>query len=193
VPIIGTVSGAERARLLGQRPITVWCTGLSGAGKSTLAAELERRLTDAGRPCYVLDGDSVRAGINRDLGFGPQDRRENIRRVAEIARLMNDAGLIVITAFISPYRADRQMARDIIGADRFIEVYLDAPLDVCEKRDPKGLYRRARAGALPEFTGVSAPYEPPGAPHLVLSTGTRAVQDCVSELLALVSAQIRPV
>jgi adenylyl-sulfate kinase len=185
------VSRSERSRLLRQRPVTVWLTGLSAAGKSTLAAGLERRLVDAGRPCYLLDGDSLRAGINRDLGFGPEDRRENIRRVAEIARLMNDAGLIAIAAFISPYRADRQMASDIIGGDRFIEAYLDAPLEVCEKRDPKGLYRKARAGQLPDFTGVTAPYEPPRAPALVLTTATRAIEDCVSELLTLVSAKTR--
>lgn len=191
MPMAGKVSSSERARLLGQRPVTVWLTGLSGAGKSTLAAELERRLVDAGRPCYLLDGDNVRAGINRDLGFGPEDRRENIRRVAEIARLMNDAGLIAIAAFISPYRANRQMASDIIGADRFIEAYLQAPLEICEKRDPKGLYRKARAGELADFTGVTAPYEPPETPAVVLATGTRAVEDCASELLTLVSAKTR--
>jgi len=173
------------------RPLTVWLTGLSGAGKSTLAAELKRRLTDAGKPCYVLDGDAVRAGINRDLGFGPQDRRENIRRVAEIARLMNDAGLIVLAAFISPYRADRRMAADIIGPGRFIEAYLDAPLEICEKRDPKGLYRKARTGELPDFTGVSAPYEPPEAPGIVLDTGNSTVGECVRRLLELVSARLR--
>lgn len=174
-----------------RRALTVWLTGLSGAGKSTLAAGLKRRLTDAGKPCYVLDGDQVRAGINRDLGFAPQDRRENIRRVAEIARLMNDAGLIVVAAFISPYRADRRMARGIIGPDRFIEAYLDAPLEVCERRDPKGLYRKARAGELPDFTGVSAPYEPPEAPGIVLHTAKTAIGECVTELLEVVDAGVR--
>lgn len=192
LPTPGKVSGDERARRIGQKPVTVWLTGLSGAGKSTIAVELERRLMDAGRPCYLLDGDNVRAGINRDLGFGPEDRRENIRRVAEIARLMNDAALIAITAFISPYRADRQMASEIIGADRFIEVYLDAPLEVCEQRDPKGLYRKARAGQIADFTGISAPYEVPEAPAIVLATGTRGVEDCVAQLLALVRDRIRP-
>ena len=188
---VGKVSGDERSSLLGQKPVTVWLTGLSGAGKSTLAVELERRLMDAARPCYLLDGDNMRAGISRDLGFRPQDRHENIRRVAEIARLMNDAALIAITAFISPYRADRRMARDIVGAGRFIEVYLDAPLEICEQRDPKGLYRRARAGQIADFTGVSAPYEAPEAPTLVLATGRRGVEDCVAELLALVQERIR--
>jgi adenylylsulfate kinase len=171
--------------------VTVWLTGLSGAGKSTLAAELERRLTHAGKPCCVLDGDQVRAGINRDLGFAPQDRRENIRRVAEISRLMNQAGLIVGAAFISPYRADRRMAREIIHPDRFIEAYLDAPLEVCERRDPKGLYRKARAGALADFTGISAPYEPPEAPSIVLDTAASGVSECASRLLEVVDARIR--
>lgn len=188
---VGKVSGDERSSLLGQKPVTVWLTGLSGAGKSTLAVELERRLMDAARPCYLLDGDNMRAGISRDLGFRPQDRHENIRRVAEIARLMNDAALIAITAFISPYRADRRMARDIVGAGRFIEVYLDAPLEICEQRDPKGLYRKARAGQIADFTGVSAPYEAPEAPTLALATGRRGVEDCVAELLTLVQERIR--
>lgn len=191
LPTLGKVSAEERSRRLGQRPVTVWLTGLSGAGKSTLAIELERRLMDGGRPSYLLDGDNVRAGINRDLGFGAAHRRENIRRVAEIARLMNDAGLVAITAFISPYRADRAMAADIVGAQRFIEVYLDAPLEVCERRDPKGLYRKARAGEIADFTGVSAPYEAPEAPALELATGSRGVEECVAELFALVQERTR--
>lgn len=192
LPTVGQVSAGERRRLLGQHPLTVWLTGLSAAGKSTIAAALERQLIDSATACYMLDGDNVRAGINRDLGFGPEDRRENIRRIAEIARLMNDAGLVVITAFISPYRADRQMASEIIGADRFIEVHIDAPLEVCERRDPKGLYRKARRGELPDFTGVTAPYEAPRNPDMVLATALRPVEDCVRELLAGVSAKIHP-
>lgn len=172
------------------RTLTVWLTGLSGAGKSTLAAALKRRLAQAGTPSYVLDGDQVRAGINRDLGFGPRDRHENIRRVAEIARLMNEAGIVVVAALISPYRADRSMAREIIGEDRFVEVYLDAPLEICEGRDPKGLYRKARARQLPEFTGVSAPYEPPEAPDTVLHTATNSVDECLSQLLGLVKLRL---
>jgi bifunctional enzyme CysN/CysC len=184
IPHAGKVSAAERAQLLGQRPVTVWLTGLSGAGKSTIAAELEKLLLERGRACFMLDADSVRGGINRDLGFGPDDRRENIRRVGEVARLMNEAGLIAIAAFISPYRADREIARQIVGPERFVEVYLDAPLGVCEGRDPKGLYRRARSGEIAEFTGVSAPYEPPQAPALTLATGAQPVADCVERLLA---------
>jgi len=191
VPASGKVSAQQRATLLGQRALTIWLTGLSAAGKSTIAAELERRLVEEGRACYRLDGDNIRAGINRDLGFGPDDRRENIRRIAEVARLMNDAGLIAITAFISPYRADRQMARDIIGAERFLEVHVSAPLEACERRDPKGLYRRARSGEIAEFTGVSAPYEPPEQPHVVLPTAEQSVEACVEQLLAAVHEKAR--
>ena len=180
------VSAGERARLVGQRPLTVWLTGLSGAGKSTLAATLERSLIDARMPCFALDGDDLRAGICRDLGFSPRDRQENIRRVAEVARLMNDAGLIVIAAFISPYRTIRQMARDVVGPDRFVEVYADAPLQVCEKRDPKGLYRRARSGELRDLTGIGAPYEPPENPDIVLHSGSASVAECTEQLFALV-------
>ncbi len=142
----GKVSGTARVRLLGHEPVTVWMTGLSGSGKSTLAFELERRLIEAGHACFVLDGDNVRHGLNRDLGFSPADRRENIRRVAEVAKVMNDAGMIVITAFISPYAEDREMARSIIGAERFLEAFLAADVATCERRDPKGLYAKARAG-----------------------------------------------
>jgi bifunctional enzyme CysN/CysC len=186
VPASGKVSAQQRAALLGQRALTIWLTGLSASGKSTIAAELERRLVEAGRACYMLDGDNIRAGINRDLGFGPDDRRENIRRIAEVARLMNEAGLIAISAFISPYRADREMARDVIGAERFLEVYVSAPLEVCEQRDPKGLYRKARGGEIAEFTGVSAPYEPPEQPHVVLQSAERSIEACVDQLLAAV-------
>jgi bifunctional enzyme CysN/CysC len=191
VPHASKVTADSRAALLGQRAVTVWLTGLSGAGKSTIATELEKRLVAMQRACYMLDGDNVRAGINRDLGFGPDDRRENIRRVAEVARLMNDAGLVVVTAFISPYRADREMARDIIGAERFLEVYLDAPLEVCEGRDPKGLYKKARKGEIPEFTGVSAPYEVPASPEIVLRTGAESVEKSVEGLLAELLPRIR--
>jgi bifunctional enzyme CysN/CysC len=191
VPHLGKVSVGQRSQLLGQRPVTVWLTGLSGAGKSTIATELERLLIGSGNPCYMLDGDNVRAGLNRDLGFGPDDRRENIRRIAEVARLMNDAGLIAVTAFISPYRADREMAREIIGPERFMEVFLDAPLAVCEGRDPKGLYRKARAGEIPEFTGVSAPYEPPLSPAISLDTAQNPVDECVRQLLGRLLAATR--
>jgi adenylyl-sulfate kinase len=179
------VAPAERQKLLGQRPITLWLTGLSAAGKSTLAFALERVLIDQGRACYVLDGDNLRHGLNRNLGFSAADRAENIRRVAEVARLMNDAGLIVITAFISPYRADRAAARAIIGPDCFREVYVSTSLAVCESRDPKGLYSKARAGKVAEFTGISSPYEPPESPALVIDTAQLALDQAVSRLISL--------
>ena len=181
----GQVTGEERSVLLKQRPATLWLTGLSGAGKSTIGYALERRLLDAGRAAYVLDGDNVRHGLNRDLGFSPQDRAENIRRIAEVARLLNDAGLIVITAFISPYREDREMARTIVGSTGFLEVHVNTPLEVCEGRDPKGFYRLARAGELPAFTGVSAPYESPLAPACSIDTATCGVDECVDLLMGL--------
>lgn len=177
------VAADERAALLVQRPATIWLTGLSGAGKSTLAFELERSLLARRRLAYVLDGDNVRHGLNRDLGFSAQDRKENIRRVAEVARLLNDAGLVVITAFISPYRADRAMAREIIGGERFIETHLCTGLAVCEVRDPKGLYRKAREGLIADFTGVTAPYEAPEHPELMLDTGRLTVAESVATLL----------
>ncbi len=180
----------QRRDLLGQRPATVWLTGLSGAGKSTLAERLETRLLASGRACYRLDGDEIRTGLNKDLGFSPADRHENIRRIAEVARLLNEAGVIAITAFISPYRADRAMAREIIGPDRFLEVYLSTSLAVCEGRDVKGLYRRARSGQLPEFTGVSAPYEPPESPRLALDTGAESIETSVERLARSVEAAV---
>lgn len=178
-------------RYMGHAPVTVWLTGLSAAGKSTLAYGLEAALLEHDHSCYVLDGDNVRSGLSRDLGFGSRDRHENIRRVAEVARLLNDAGLIAITAFISPYRADRAMAREIVGEGRFLEVYVEAPLEVCEARDPKGLYRRARAGDIPDFTGVSAPYEPPAAPDISVHTADARPDACVAELVSFVKRRAR--
>ncbi len=179
------VSTNERTALLGQQPLTLWLTGLSAAGKSTLAYALERALIDAGRACYVLDGDNVRHGLNCNLGFSEADRSENIRRIAEVAKLMNEAGLIVITAFISPTIADRSMAKEIIGAHQFREVYVSTPLMACEARDPKGLYAKARSGELANFTGISALYEPPTQADLTLDTSSAALQDNVQRLLLL--------
>ena len=184
----GHVSTQERQALLKQKPLTIWLTGLSAAGKSTLAFALERILIEAGHPCYVLDGDNVRHGLNNNLGFSAEDRSENIRRVAEVAKLMNDAGLIVITAFISPFRADRDNARAIIGDGMFQEIFVDAGLDACEARDPKGLYKKARAGQIPDFTGISSPYEAPLNPELVISSGE---QNKMASLAALVNF-VRP-
>jgi bifunctional enzyme CysN/CysC len=164
------VTGAARAALMGQAPAVVWLTGLSGAGKSTVANLLEKRLHAAGRHTYLLDGDNVRHGLNKDLGFTEEDRVENIRRVAEVARLMLDAGLIVLVSFISPYRAERRMARDLIGEGAFMEVFIDTPLAVAEQRDIKGLYKKARAGQLKNFTGIDSPYEAPEHPEIRIDT-----------------------
>lgn len=182
----GQVRRSEREDMFAQSAMTLWLTGLSAAGKSTLAFALERHLIDSGRACYVLDGDNVRHGLNRNLGFSEADRSENIRRVAEVARLMNDAGLIVVSALISPAIADRTMARGIIGARDFREVFVSTPLVVCESRDPKGLYGRARSGELAYFTGVSAPYEPPESPDLVIDTAAVELDAAVKLMAALI-------
>ena len=177
------VSRADRSKLLGHRGAVVWLTGLSGSGKSTIAYQLERRLVAGGRLAFVLDGDNIRHGLSGDLGFSPADRNENIRRVGEVAALFADAGVIAISAFISPYARDRAAARETAGTDRFVEVYLDVPVTVCERRDPKGLYARARAGEIAEFTGISAPYEPPGSADLALDTDALEVDDCVASII----------
>jgi bifunctional enzyme CysN/CysC len=173
----GHVAAEDRAKLLGQRPATLWLTGLSGSGKTALAYAVEKRLVESGHAACVLDGDNIRDSLNKDLGFCPADRKENIRRVAEVARLFNDAGLIVVVAFISPYREDRDDGARVIGTERFIEVFVDAPLDVCEERDAKGLYRKARTGEIKEFTGVSAPYEPPVRPQLHVRTDVLSIDE----------------
>jgi adenylylsulfate kinase len=183
----GHVTAVDRQHLLQQRAATVWLTGLSGAGKSTLAYEVERRLLHRGVLSFVLDGDNLRHRLNNDLGFSALDRQENIRRAAEVASLMNDAGLIVFSALISPRRQDRAMARSIIGAPRFLEVHVSTALPVCEGRDPKGLYTKARAGLIPNFTGVSAPYEEPEDPALCLDTSQRGLEDCADDLMALLA------
>ena len=188
----GTVSGAERTSFFGQEPATIWLTGLSGSGKSTLAFALEKRLLQMGHACCVLDGDNVRHGLNRDLGFAPAERQENIRRVAEVAKLFNEAGLFVVTAFISPYAEDRETARGIIGAQRFVETHLSAPLEVCEERDVRGLYSKARAGLIAEFTGVSAPYEPPMAPGLTVDSRSLTLEESVELVVTSLSGRFRP-
>lgn len=184
----GHLTRKDREHRLGQQAQTVWFTGLSAAGKSTLAFALEQQLHAAGRAVYVLDGDNLRHGLNSNLGFSAEDRSENIRRVAEVARLMNDAGLIVITAFISPFQADRELARRIIGADHFHEIYVSTPLSICEARDPKGLYKRARAGLVPAFTGVSSPYEAPAAPALTIDTGRTTLPAALEAMQSLLQA-----
>jgi adenylyl-sulfate kinase len=166
------------------RPAVLWFTGLSGSGKSTIARAVKGILIAKYHAhTYLLDGDVLREGINRDLGFSPQDRAENVRRTAEIARLMADAGLMVLSSLISPYRADRERARKIAAPYAFIEVFVDCPVEICEQRDPKGLYRKARAGLIPEFTGIHAPYEPPSAPELVLETSVNDLETCADTVL----------
>jgi bifunctional enzyme CysN/CysC len=184
-----SVDGASRADRLGQTPCVLWLTGLSGAGKSTIANQVETDLQARGIHTYLLDGDNVRHGLNRDLGFTDADRVENIRRVAEVAKLMVDAGLIVIVSFISPFRSEREMARSLFKPGRFFEVYVDTPLEVAEERDPKGLYRKARRGELRNFTGIDSAYEPPEAPDLRLPTTVLSVPESSHEVLALLRAR----
>lgn len=179
----GKVTANQREQRNGHPGAVVWLTGLSGAGKSTVAVELERHLFAQGRHVYVLDGDKVRHGLCNDLGFAPEDRNENIRRVGEVAKLMADAGMITIAAFISPYLVDRDLVRNIMPAGRFVEVHVDAPLEVCEERDPKGLYAKARSGAIKEFTGISAPYEAPLKPEVSLRTDQQSVEECVEAIV----------
>lgn len=168
----GHVDRADRNKLLRQRGATIWFTGLSASGKSTIAFTLEHALVERGRLAYVLDGDNVRHGLNKNLGFSPEDRTENIRRIGEVAKLFADAGVLTCTSFISPYRADRDQAREMHAAAElpFIEVFVKATVEACEERDPKGLYKKARAGEIPEFTGISAPYEEPAKAEIVLDT-----------------------
>ena len=177
------VTREDRERVLGQKGVTVWLTGLSGSGKSTIAVAAEEALVSRGRLAYVLDGDNIRHGLNKNLGFGPVDRTENIRRIGEVARLFSDAGLIVFTSFISPYRADRDAVRALMPAGEFVEAFVDASVATCEGRDVKGLYRKARAGEIPEFTGISAPYEAPLRPELVLDTNRQSVDESVDAIL----------
>jgi bifunctional enzyme CysN/CysC len=181
-----TVNKTDRRQLNGHASGVVWLTGLSVAGKSTLANELERRLRARAVRTYLLDGDNVRHGLNRDLRFSAEDRVENIRRVAEVSKLMVDAGLVVITAFISPFRADRQLARSLLADGEFVEVFVDTPLVVAEQRDPKGLYKKARRGELKHFTGIDSPYEVPEKPEIVIDTTSMSVHesaDCLYQLL----------
>ena len=189
----GHVGREERARLLKQKGATLWFTGLSGSGKSTIAYTLEHALVQRGRLAYVLDGDNIRHGLNSNLGFSPDDRVENIRRVSEVAKLMADAGTVVITAFISPYRMDRRRAREIAleGNAEFVEVFVNAPLEVCEARDPKKLYKKARAGEIRQFTGIDAPYEAPEDPEIVVQTDRQSVDESVTTILEQLLPRLR--
>lgn len=183
IPHNFSVSQNERSDLKEQKPILLWFTGLSGSGKSTVADALERALFQRNMHTYLLDGDNVRGGLNNNLTFSPEDRTENIRRIAEVANLMLDAGLIVLASFISPYREDREMVKRIVGYKNFIEVYVNTPIEICESRDVKGLYAKARAGEIKNFTGVDAPYEPPMAADIEIDTSQISVEDAVSLIL----------
>mgnify|MGYP006349103609 FL=1 len=174
-----SITKEKRLILLNQKPCILWFTGLSGSGKSTIANAVELELFKRGRKTYLLDGDNVRHGLNKDLGFSEQDRIENIRRIGEVAKLFVDSGLIVLTAFISPFKSDRQIARSLVKYDEFIEVFIDTPLEVCEQRDPKGLYKKARDGAIKNFTGISSPYEAPEEPQIHIKTDEHSIEECV--------------
>jgi adenylylsulfate kinase len=179
----GSVQKEDREKLLNQRGVILWFTGLSGSGKSTLAHQLEHELTKRNHLCYVLDGDNVRHGLNSNLGFSPEDRTENIRRVGEVCNLFADAGVITMAAFISPYRKDRDRVRNLVDEGEFVEIHVKVPLEVAEERDPKGLYKKARSGEIDNFTGIDAPYEAPESPEIVIDTGKMELNESVNTIL----------
>jgi adenylylsulfate kinase len=177
------ITKADRHRINGHRSLILWFTGLSGSGKSTIAHRLEERFFKNGIRTYVLDGDNIRTGLNRDLGFSPEDREENIRRIGEMAKLFVDAGIVVLSAFISPYKKDRAIVRNLVGVDEFVEIYVKCPLDICEQRDVKGLYEKAHIGMIKQFTGIDDPYEEPENPEIVIETDKMSIEQCVEEIL----------
>ena len=177
------VTKDDRRKLNHHKSAVLWFTGLSGAGKSTIANAVEKCLYEKGLRTYLLDGDNIRHGINQDLGFSPGDRKENIRRIGEISKLFVDAGMIVITAFISPFREDRKMARSLLEGEEFIEVYIKCSLDECKKRDPKGLYKKAKAGEIPGFTGISSPYEEPNKPEIIIESDKQSITESVDQVI----------
>ena len=185
------LSRNSKEELLGQHSIMIWFTGLSGSGKSTIAIALEQKLQQDGLLCRILDGDNIRSGINNNLGFSADDRKENIRRIAEVGKLFLDTGIITIAAFISPNEKLREMAANIIGKEDFVEIYVCTPLEICEKRDVKGLYSKARRGEIPNFTGISAPFEKPEYPSLTLDTTNLSVENCVNQILNIVLPRIK--
>ncbi len=181
----GNVDRPRREALLAQQGVVLWFTGLSGSGKSTIAFAVEHALTERGRLAYVLDGDNIRHGLNNNLGFSATDRTENIRRIGEVSRLFADAGLITLASFVSPYRSDRDKVRTLLDEDDFVEIFVNTPLALCEQRDPKGLYKKARSGEIPNFTGISDPYEPPTTPELEIRTAELTVEAAASLVLDL--------
>ena len=178
-----TITSQEREKLLQQKGVVLWFTGLSGSGKSTVANEVAYQLHQQQKLVYILDGDNIRHGLNKDLGFSPEDRKENIRRISEVAHLFADAGIITITAFISPYQIDRDICRNLQEVGRFLEIYTKASLATCEKRDPKGLYKKARAGQIKEFTGIDAPYEAPKNPELIIDTDQETIEQSAEKVI----------
>lgn len=177
------ISSIDREKLNGHKGGILWFTGLSGSGKSTVAAVIEENLHSKGVRTYLLDGDNIRHGLNKDLGFSPEDRKENIRRISEVAKLFVDAGLIVLVSFISPYRKDREFARSLVLEGKFIEIHVDCPVEVCENRDVKGLYQKARQGIIKDFTGITAPYEKPDNPEIILKTAEQSIETCAIQVI----------
>ncbi len=190
IPHQFSISQKERRQLKGHNSFLLWFTGLSGSGKSTIANAVEKAMVSEGIHTYTLDGDNVRKGLNNNLGFSPEDRTENIRRIAEVANLMVDAGLVVLAAFVSPYQADRDNIRDILGAKNFVEIYVNTPLSECERRDVKGLYAKARAGEITNFTGIDAPYEAPQHPDVEIDTTELSVEGAVSEIMKQIKIKL---
>lgn len=190
-PIQTKVDSTKRNKLLNQQPLLIWFTGLSGSGKSTLAVQLEVMLHDKGYKTYLLDGDNIRTGLNRDLTFTEEDRVENIRRIGEVGKLMLDAGLVVLSAFISPFEADRAQVKKIVGAANYFEVFVDTPLEICEQRDVKGLYKKARAGEVKNFTGIDSPYERPSKPEIAIETDKISIEDAVMRIFQRIESRVK--
>jgi adenylylsulfate kinase len=189
-PIQTKVDSSKRHQLLNQKPLLIWFTGLSGSGKSTLALQLEAELCDRGFKTYLLDGDNIRTGLNKDLTFTDEGRVENIRRIGEVGKLMLDAGLVVLSAFISPFEADRNQVKSIVGQENYFEVFVDTPLEICEQRDVKGLYKKARAGEVKNFTGIDSPYERPTSADIRIETDNVSVEEAVQKLFRLIEPRI---
>lgn len=192
IPHHHEVSLASRVAQRGHKPMLVWLTGLSGSGKSTVANALEKKLFDEGYGTYILDGDNIRSGLNKDLDFSDASRVENIRRIGEVARLFVDAGLIVITAFISPFEAERDMVKSLIGEEHYCQVFVDCPIEVCEQRDVKGLYKKARNGEIKHFTGIDSPFETPKHPNITIDTSKQALEESVEVIYQYIKAKIQP-
>lgn len=184
-----TISKEEHSAQKYQKPSILWFTGLSGSGKSTIANALESKLYALGRHTYLLDGDNIRHGLNKDLGFNDKDRVENIRRIGEVSRLFIDAGILVLSAFISPFKQDRQIIREMVDTGEFIEIFIDTPIEICEQRDPKGLYQKARAGEIPDFTGISSPYEAPLHPDIHILTHNQSIEESVNQIISFLDTK----